>query len=558
MEEKERMRELMSALKRGRRDEVKEILKGIPKEKWPSAQIIPFVVQDFLKKKKAEENAEYLLHAFAFLSNKHEWSGEKRKRIDRIIFYLFVMNTRCMFKKDTVAQKEILELFNELISEYPPGKKVVCLVNRRSLSSVKCSRRRNSYMEWLDQYTSIKEESFYHNASIPRTMSSELAELNNDLIRIREEADRIMDSSSSSSSTSKQPATREKIAKMSAQVVDSNPYSRLMALQKMGVVEDYEAIRKKTVVVVGVGGVGSVVAEMLTRCGVGKLILFDYDKVELANMNRLFYQPHQAGLSKVEAARQTLVHINPDVEIEAHNYNIITVDNYDKFLDRLEHGGLNNDRIDLALSCVDNYEARVVVNKACNDLNLVWMNSGVKENAVAGQIQLMDPGRTACFMCIPPGIVAVEGDEKTLKRDGVCAASLPTTMGIVAGFLVQNTLKYLLKFGKVSEYLGYNALADFFQTEGLKPNPECSERKCIERQKEHLARVAAEGPKVIEVKEEKKEVVHETNEWGIEIGAEDDLVETTPAPSEPKFAEEESAVTSKADVAALMAAMKNM
>lgn len=37
-------------------------------------------------------------------------------------------------------------------------------------------------------------------------------------------------------------------------MVDSNPYSRLMALQKMGVVEDYEAIRKKTVVVVGVGG----------------------------------------------------------------------------------------------------------------------------------------------------------------------------------------------------------------------------------------------------------------------------------------------------------------
>lgn len=58
--------------------------------------------------------------------------------------------------------------------------------------------------------------------------------------------------------------------------------------------------------VVGVGGVGSVTAEMLTRCGIGKLILFDYDKVELANMNRLFYQPHQAGLSKVEAAKLTL------------------------------------------------------------------------------------------------------------------------------------------------------------------------------------------------------------------------------------------------------------
>ncbi|CAN8024257.1 unnamed protein product [Ixodes persulcatus] len=111
-----------------------------------------------------------------------------------------------------------------------------------------------------------------------------------------------------------------------------------------------QAIRTYTIAVVGVGGVGSVTAEMLTRCGIGKvchlaggiqldilsgmlrskvaaplsqvihpknncssllalmlqLILFDYDKVELANMNRLFFQPHQAGMSKVEAAAKTL------------------------------------------------------------------------------------------------------------------------------------------------------------------------------------------------------------------------------------------------------------
>lgn len=84
--------------------------------------------------------------------------------------------------------------------------------------------------------------------------------------------------------------SRTRISQMSAEVVDSNPYSRLMALQRMGVVENYERIRDKTVAVVGVGGVGSVTAEMLTRCGVGKLLLFDYDKVELANMNRLFFQ----------------------------------------------------------------------------------------------------------------------------------------------------------------------------------------------------------------------------------------------------------------------------
>jgi ubiquitin-like modifier-activating enzyme 5 len=39
------------------------------------------------------------------------------------------------------------------------------------------------------------------------------------------------------------------------------------------------------------GGVGSVAAEMLTRCGIGRLLLYDYDTVELANMNRLFFRP---------------------------------------------------------------------------------------------------------------------------------------------------------------------------------------------------------------------------------------------------------------------------
>lgn len=67
-----------------------------------------------------------------------------------------------------------------------------------------------------------------------------------------------------------------------------------------------------------------------------QLILFDYDKVELANMNRLFFQPEQCGLSKVEAAKITLQNINPDVTIEVHNFNITLVDNFDIFLDRIK------------------------------------------------------------------------------------------------------------------------------------------------------------------------------------------------------------------------------
>uniref|UniRef100_A0A914VW40 Ubiquitin-like modifier-activating enzyme 5 n=1 Tax=Plectus sambesii TaxID=2011161 RepID=A0A914VW40_9BILA len=312
-------------------------------------------------------------------------------------------------------------------------------------------------------------------------------------------------------------AGRQKIDKMSAEVKDTNPYSRLMALKRMGIVEDYEKIREYTVIVVGIGGVGSVVAEMLTRCGIGKLILFDYDKVELANMNRLFYQPHQAGISKVEAAKDTLIHINPDVVIEALNMNITTMDNFDAFVGRIMNGSLTGGKVDLVLSCVDNYEARMTVNTACNEHNQIWMESGVSENAVSGHIQYLEPGRTACFACLPPLVVASNIDEKTLKKDGVCAASLPTTMAVVAGMLVQNTLKFLLHFGEVSFYLGYNALQDFFPKHEMYPNPQCDNRYCCDRQKDYQEKLAKEGPKVVKAAPEEEKVVHEDNDFGIEL-----------------------------------------
>ena len=71
------------------------------------------------------------------------------------------------------------------------------------------------------------------------------------------------------------------------------------------------------------------------------------------------------------------------------------------------------------------------------------------------------PGETGCFECAPALAVSTE-NEVNIKRQGVCAASLPTTMSIVAGFLVQACLKYLLNFGDTNFYLGYNAFKDFF------------------------------------------------------------------------------------------------
>jgi ubiquitin-like modifier-activating enzyme 5 len=178
--------------------------------------------------------------------------------------------------------------------------------------------------------------------------------------------------------------------------------------------------------------------------------------VELANMNRLFFRPEQCGMSKTDATIQTLQGINPDVELEgcegAHsmhtaccrpdltaasrgdrfNENITTVSGFSKFMASLRHAD-ESVRVDLVLSCVDNYEARMVINQACNELGQTWMESGVSEDAVSGHVQLLVPGETACFECAPPLVVASGIDERTLKREGVCAASLPTTMGIVAG-----------------------------------------------------------------------------------------------------------------------------
>jgi len=317
-------------------------------------------------------------------------------------------------------------------------------------------------------------------------------------------------------------AYRDKITKMSAEVVDSNPYSRLMALKRMKIVDDYEQIREKTVIVVGLGGVGSVAAEMLTRCGIGKLILFDYDTVEIANMNRLFFRPEQAGMTKTDAATQTLEHINPDVVFEAHTYSITSVDHWDHFLDRINKGGLNNQPVDLVLGCVDNFEARIAINQACMELSRPWMESGVSENAVSGHIQFVKPGETACFECAPPLIVASGIDERTLKREGVCAASLPTTMSIVAGFLVQNALKYLLNFGEVSDYLGYTAISDFFPRYTMKPNPQCDNRHCIAAQKTFALWLEQHKPETKE--DDKPKTIHEDNEWGIcvvDVSAED-------------------------------------
>ncbi|MFZ5758563.1 MAG: sulfur carrier protein ThiS adenylyltransferase ThiF [Thermodesulfobacteriota bacterium] len=77
-----------------------------------------------------------------------------------------------------------------------------------------------------------------------------------------------------------------------------------------------ELLRRSSVGVMGLGGLGSAVAVALVRIGVGKLRLADYDVVELSNLNRQYYFADQIGQPKTRALRDTLLRINPYAHLE--------------------------------------------------------------------------------------------------------------------------------------------------------------------------------------------------------------------------------------------------
>jgi len=91
--------------------------------------------------------------------------------------------------------------------------------------------------------------------------------------------------------------------------------SLLMARHTPGV---HARIKRATVGIAGVGGLGSPIAVALARSGVGRLVLADYDVVEPSNLNRQMYFIDQIGMTKVEALAATLARINPGVELVPH------------------------------------------------------------------------------------------------------------------------------------------------------------------------------------------------------------------------------------------------
>lgn len=75
------------------------------------------------------------------------------------------------------------------------------------------------------------------------------------------------------------------------------------------------SLKKAHVAIVGAGGLGSNVAMLLARAGVGTLTIFDFDKVEIHNLNRQHYFTHHIGVHKVTALKSQLLDLNPEINV---------------------------------------------------------------------------------------------------------------------------------------------------------------------------------------------------------------------------------------------------
>ncbi len=79
------------------------------------------------------------------------------------------------------------------------------------------------------------------------------------------------------------------------------------------------------VAICGLGGLGSHIAMTLARLGIGKLILIDFDRVDLTNLHRQHYKPVQIGQPKTEALQENIKEINPYISVECHNERLTEI-----------------------------------------------------------------------------------------------------------------------------------------------------------------------------------------------------------------------------------------
>ena len=234
-------------------------------------------------------------------------------------------------------------------------------------------------------------------------------------------------------------------------------YSRHLLIPEVGL-EGQRKLKAASVLVIGSGGLGSPVALYLAAAGIGRIGLVDYDVVDASNLQRqVIHGTSTLGTLKVESARQRMLDINPDIEVEVYNEPFTSA---------------NAMRIAESYSVLidgtDNFPTRYLSNDVCVFLGKPNIYGSIFR--FDGQVSVFDARRGPCYRCLfpeppPPGLVP------SCAEGGVLGV-LPGTIGTLQA---TEALKLLLGIGEplIGRLLLFNALDMSFDFVNLRKNPHC-------------------------------------------------------------------------------------
>lgn len=201
-------------------------------------------------------------------------------------------------------------------------------------------------------------------------------------------------------------------------------YSRQLLLEEVGP-EGQEKLQAATVLIVGLGGLGSPAALYLAAAGVGKILLADDDRLEITNLQRqILYRTTDLHKSKAQLAKRQIQDLNPLIEPVA-----LPVRMQDQALLEAVH------EADLVLDCSDNMATRHAVNQACIQLEKQLVSGSAV--GFSGQLLVLTPPfRHGCYACLYP-------DQAIPQRNCRTAGVLGPVVGVIGTLQALEAIKML-------------------------------------------------------------------------------------------------------------------
>ena len=235
-------------------------------------------------------------------------------------------------------------------------------------------------------------------------------------------------------------------------------YSRHLLLSEVGI-EGQQKLKNASVLVVGLGGLGSPLAMYLAASGVGTLGLVDFDEVDVSNLQRqIIHGTSDIGKLKLESATVTLKNINPHINIVQYS-EAITSENA---LDIIKS-------YDIVADGTDNFQTRYLVNDACILLGKPNVYASIYK--FEGQASIFGAKGGPCYRCLYP----TPPEPATVPSCGE-AGVLGVLPGLMGTIQATEVVKLILKQGQplIGRLLLYNALQMHFSEIKLKRNNNCS------------------------------------------------------------------------------------